>query len=214
MGYAANLWLFFVLLFGIIVVPGMDSLFVLANGLNGGRRAGMAAVLGIMTGGIFHSLYGVFGAGLVAQKLPGVYLVMLVAGGAYMLWIGYTLIRSSIRIDYVPDELVTRRGWWGIFRQGMITCLLNPKAYLFTLAVFPQYIRPEYGSLWKQALVMGVMVAGTQFVVYGGVAAAAGQARAFLLGKPQATVWTGRIAGAVLIVVTLMTLWNGLSGHL
>ncbi|MBB4063499.1 LysE family translocator [Gellertiella hungarica] len=213
MSYAANLWLFFVLLFGIILVPGMDSLFVLANGLNGGRKAGLAAVAGIVAGGVFHSVYGVFGAGLVAQKLPALYLVMLLAGGGYMLWIGFSLIRSSIRVDHVPDELITRRGWWGIFRQGMITCLLNPKAYLFTLAVFPQYIKPAYGPLWAQAVVMGLMVAGTQLGVYGSLALAAGKARSFLLGKPQATVWTGRIAGAVLIVVTLLTLWNGLSGH-
>ena len=214
MSYAANLWLFFVLLFGIIIVPGMDSLFVLANGLNGGRRAGMAAVMGIVAGGVFHSLYGVFGAGLIAARLPALYLAMLLVGGGYMLWIGYTLIRSSIRIDHVPDDLVTRRGWWGIFRQGMVTCLLNPKAYLFTMAVFPQYIRPDYGPLWRQALVVGLMVAATQFGVYGGVAVAAGKARSFLLGTPGATIWTGRIAGAVLIVVTLLTLWNGLRGYL
>ncbi len=214
MSYAANLWLFFVLLFGIIIVPGMDSLFVLANGLNGGRRAGMAAVAGIVLGGVFHSVYGVFGAGLIAARLPMVYILMLIGGGGYMLYIGYTLIRSSIRIDHVPDALVTRRGWLAIFRQGMVTCLLNPKAYLFTLAVFPQYIRPDYGPLWRQAVVMGLMVAGTQFGVYGALAVAAGKARSLLLGKPQATVWTGRIAGGVLIVVTLLTLWNGLSGHL
>lgn len=214
MGYAANLWLFFVLLFGIIVVPGMDSLFVLANGLNGGRKAGMAAVAGIMAGGVFHSAYGVFGAGMIARELPAAYIVMLLAGGGYMLYIGYSLIRRSIRIDHVPDAAVTRQGWWAIFRQGLVTCLLNPKAYLFTLAVFPQYIRPDYGPLWRQAIVMGLMVAGTQLAVYGGVAAAAGKARSLLLGKPQATVWTGRIAGAVLIVVTLLTLWNGLSAPL
>jgi threonine/homoserine/homoserine lactone efflux protein len=39
LSYSQNLWLFFVLLFGIIVVPGMDMLFVLTNALTGGRRA-------------------------------------------------------------------------------------------------------------------------------------------------------------------------------
>ena len=211
MSYAANLWLFFVLLFGIILVPGVDMLFVLANGLNGGRKAGFTATAGIMAGGVFHSLYGVFGAGLIAERLPALYIVMLLAGGAYMLWIGWSLIGSSISVDHVPEE--GRAPLSTVFRQGLVTCLLNPKAYLFTMAVFPQYIKPAYGPLAGQALVMGLMVAGTQLAIYGTVAMAAGKARSFLLGKPVATVWTGRIAGAVLIVVTLLTLWNGLSGH-
>ncbi|MGB8314279.1 MAG: LysE family translocator, partial [Aestuariivirga sp.] len=51
MTYTENLWLYLVLLFGIIIVPGMDSLFVMANSLTGGKRLGMAAVFGIMLGG-------------------------------------------------------------------------------------------------------------------------------------------------------------------
>lgn len=210
MSYAANLWLFYVLLFGIIIVPGMDSLFVMANGLNGGRKAGLAATAGIMAGGVFHSVYGVFGAGFIAQKMPLAYSVMLLAGGAYMIWIGYTLIRSSIRVDHVPD--VGRHNIWLIFRQGAITCLLNPKAYLFTMAVYPQFIRPAYGPLFSQMLVMAALVAFTQFLIYGTLAVAAGKARTWLVGNPQATIWTGRIAGGLLIAVTLLTLWSGFHG--
>ena len=55
---ASALWLYFVLLVGIIVVPGMDMLFVLANALSGGRQAGIAATVGIMLGGICHTIFG------------------------------------------------------------------------------------------------------------------------------------------------------------
>src|SRR5437899_11483956 len=48
MSYTENLWLFFILLFGIIAVPGMDMLFVLANALTGGGNRGLAATAGIM----------------------------------------------------------------------------------------------------------------------------------------------------------------------
>ena len=58
MTYSDALWIYLVLLFGIIVVPGMDMLFVLANALTGGRRAGMAATGGIMVGGVAHTLSG------------------------------------------------------------------------------------------------------------------------------------------------------------
>ena len=58
MTYAENLWLFFVVLFGIIILPGMDMLFVLASALTGGRRTGLSAAVGMSAGGIVHSLYG------------------------------------------------------------------------------------------------------------------------------------------------------------
>ena len=51
MSYAQTLWLYTVLLFGIIIVPGMDMFFVMANGLAGGRIRGMAATFGVMLGG-------------------------------------------------------------------------------------------------------------------------------------------------------------------
>ncbi len=52
MTYAQNIWLYFVLLAGIIIVPGMDMFFVIANSLTGGRRRGLMATAGIMLGGI------------------------------------------------------------------------------------------------------------------------------------------------------------------
>ena len=56
MSYAENLWIFFILLFGIIIVPGMDMLFVLANALTGGRQAGLSATGGVMFGGAILAL--------------------------------------------------------------------------------------------------------------------------------------------------------------
>ena len=66
-----------------------------------------------------------------------------------------------------------RRRLWVIFSQGTITCLLNPKAYFFTLSVYPQFLRPIYGPLWAQALVMGTLGVLMQLVIYGGMALAA-----------------------------------------
>ncbi|MBP0575590.1 hypothetical protein J8J27_33215, partial [Mycobacterium tuberculosis] len=79
MDYAINLWLFFVLLVGIIVVPGMDMLFVVANTLTGGRRVGLAATAGIAAGGAVHTLWGAFGAGLLALWLPTVFTGLILA---------------------------------------------------------------------------------------------------------------------------------------
>ncbi|UJW85980.1 LysE family translocator [Devosia sp. SL43] len=211
MGYSEALWIYLVLLFGIIVVPGMDMFFVIANALTGGRRAGFAAVGGIMLGGAVHTLFGAIAVGVLTQLPTMLFQAMILVGAAYMAWIGWTLLRSSITVDSIGQT--KSRSDWVAFRQGLVTCLLNPKAYLFVLAVFPQFIRPEYGPIWSQALVMGIMTVTMQFVIYGGLALAAGKGRDALIGNPQATIWIGRGAGALFIAAALFTAWHGITQH-
>ena len=203
MTYTANLWLFLTLLFGIIIVPGMDMMFVLANALMGGRRAGLAATAGIMTGGAAHTVFGAMGVGLISHVSPTVFTALLYAGAAYMVWIGITLLRSSITIGGAGGMCTS--SLWLAFRQGAVTCLLNPKAYLFVLAVYPQFLLPDYGPIWPQALVMGVMTVLMQFMIYGGLAVAAGPSREFLTSRPGMTTLIGRAAGGLFIAIAIVT---------
>lgn len=211
MDYAQSLWIYLVLLFGIIVVPGMDMFFVIANALTGGRRAGFAAVAGVMLGGAVHTLFGAIAVGVLTQLPTMVFQAMILVGAAYMAWIGWTLLRSAITVDSIGQA--SSRSDWVAFRQGAITCLLNPKAYLFVLAVFPQFMRPEYGPIWSQALVMGTMTVVMQLFIYGGLALAAGKGRDALIGNPQATIWIGRGAGALFIAAAAFTAWHGVTQH-
>jgi threonine/homoserine/homoserine lactone efflux protein len=209
MSYVENLWLFFTLLIGIIVVPGMDMLFVLANALTGGKRAGFAAVAGITLGGVFHTLVGALGVGLLLTLAPPLLTVLVLAGAAYMAWIGFTLLRSSIAVSAVGTAKT--RSLWVAFRQGAITCILNPKAHLFVLAVYPQFVKPQYGSIAAQALVMGILTAASQIGIYGGLALAAGRSRDFLVSHPEITTWVGRASGALFVAVAAVTAWHGLT---
>lgn len=211
MDYAQALWLYLILLFGIIVVPGMDMFFVLANALTRGRRAGFAAVAGIMLGGAVHTLFGALAVGVLTQLPTMLFQAMILVRAGYMAWIGYTLLRSSITVDNIGGA--TARSDKVIFRQGLVTCLLNPKAYLFVLAVFPQFMRPEYGPIWSQALVMGLMTVAMQFLVYGGLALAAGRGRDALVGHPEVTIWIGRGAGVLFVAAALFTAWHGITQY-
>lgn len=210
MTYAENLWLFFLLVSGIIVVPGMDMVFVLASSLSGGRSAGLSATAGIMAGGLVHTLYAALGVGVLLHFVPQLFNALLLLGAAYVGWIGWQLFRSSIVIDTVDS--LDRRGLFTRFRQGALTSLMNPKAYLFMLAVFPQFLRPEFGPLWRQALVMLAMIWATQLMVYGGLALAAARSRDALTGSPAATRFVGRAAGVLLVAIAVFTLWRGWNG--
>lgn len=209
MDYAQALWLYTLLVFGIIVVPGMDMFYILANALTGGRRMGIAALGGVMLGGAVHALFGTVAVGVLSQLPSMLFQAMVLAGAAYMAWIGYTLLRSSITVNGIGRA--TTRTEWAAFRQGTITCLLNPKAYLFVLAVFPQFVRPEFGPAWSQAFALGVITVLMQGAVYGALALAAGRGRDALVGNPAATIWVGRSAGALFVLVAAFTAWHGLT---
>lgn len=210
MTYADNLWLFFLLVSGIVIVPGMDMIFVLASSLSDGRRAGLSATAGIMAGGLIHSLYAALGVGVLLALAPALFDVLLFLGAAYVAVIGWQLLRSAIVVG-APQPL-QRRSLGLRFRQGALTSLMNPKAYLFMLAVYPQFLRPEFGPLWRQALVMLLVIWAIQFVVYGGLAILAAKGRDLLVGHPAGTRLIGRAAGLLLIVISLITLWRGFAG--
>ncbi|MBK1871104.1 LysE family translocator [Aestuariivirga sp. YIM B02566] len=210
MTYPEALWIFFILLAGIIIVPGMDMIYVMANALTGGRKAGLTATFGIMAGGAFHTAFGVFAVVGMSQLVPQIYAPMLIAGALYMIWIGVTLARSSIVMGKVDGS--SARSLLTIFAQAVVTCILNPKAWLFVLAVYPQFIRPAFGPLWSQALVIGIMVAAVQFAVYGGLGLMAAAGRNAMAGSPAFTIWSGRVAGLLLIAAALLTLWRGWQG--
>ncbi len=210
MTYSQNLWIFFVLVFGIIIVPGMDMFFVIANALTGGRARGIAATAGVMLGGVFHTLFALIAVGVLTTLPTLVFTIILLAGAAYMAWIGWTLVRSSITVASLGTTgAASLRTAFG---QGFITCALNPKAYMFTLAVYPQFMLPRYGPMWAQAMAMGVITVIVQGSVYGGLGLAAAKSRDFLTGYPDVTIWIGRAAGALFLAVAAGTVWRVVTG--
>lgn len=197
-----HLWLFALFVFGIIVLPGMDMAFVLASSLVDGRRAGLAAVAGMVAGGAVHTLMGALGVGLLLQLVPAAFNAVLAAGALYVAWMGLALWRSPATLAQVQSQ--PSRGSAAIFGRAVATCLLNPKAYVFMVAVFPQFVRPAQGSLAAQVAAMGVIIAVTQALVYGAVALAAGSVRERLHGSVPTQA---RIARAVAVLLLGTSAW-------
>ncbi|HET7359058.1 MAG TPA: LysE family translocator [Rhodanobacteraceae bacterium] len=203
----AHLWLFFVVVFGVIVLPGLDMAFVLGSSVVRGTRAGLVAVGGIVAGGVCHVAMGVLGIGILLRVLPGAFNAMLLAGALYLVWIGVSMLRSASGFRTSTPTLA--HSPWTTFRQALLTCLLNPKAYLFTLAILPQFLRPQYGTLATQAVVLWLIIAATQAGVYGAVALVAGRLRHWLVAHPRAGVTVNRGVGAALVLAAAFTGYEG-----
>jgi threonine/homoserine/homoserine lactone efflux protein len=200
----ATLWLYFVLVFGIIALPGLDMAYVLANALSGGRGAGLAAVAGIVAGGICHIAMGALGVAAIVQLWPALFNLLLVAGAAYIGWVGWQLLRAGATSLTVRHDAPARPPA-SVFLKGMMTCLLNPKAYVFMLAIFPQFLKPAQGPIWAQATALGLITAGTQAGVYGGVALLAQRAGGSLGASGLAT----RAVGLLLMGTGIATVVQG-----
>jgi threonine/homoserine/homoserine lactone efflux protein len=203
----AHLWLFFLVVFGVIVLPGLDMAFVLGSSLVRGTRSGLVAVGGIVAGGVCHVSMGVLGISVLLRVLPGAFNVMLLAGALYLVWVGVAMLRSEA--GFGTRASADAHAPWTTFRQAALTSLLNPKAYLFTLAILPQFLRPQYGALGAQAVVLWIIIAATQTGVYGGVALVAGRLRPWLAAHPRAGVMVNRSVGSALVLAAAFTGWQG-----
>jgi threonine/homoserine/homoserine lactone efflux protein len=205
----AQLWLFFALVFGVVILPGLDMAYIMGSALSGGRRAGFAALGGVVIGGACHVVMTGLGVSVLLRTVPGAFNALLITGALYIAWIGVSLLRSDAAFSVVATG---DRPLAATFRQGMLTCLLNPKAYLFMLAIFPQFLRPQYGALLAQAAVMWLIIALNQVLVYGGLALAADRARQWLSREPAAGAFVARSVGVLLIGAAMFTGIEGWRG--
>lgn len=207
MSHTAHLWIYFILVFSVILTPGMDMAYVLASALTGGRRSGFAAVAGIVTAAALHMAAAVLGISVLLHLYPSAFKVMLLAGAAYIAGIGLSVFRraSMVRIDPEAAARPPRTA----YRQGMLTNLLNPNAYLFTLAVIPQFLRPDYGPLWLQGTVLWCVGALCEVGIYGAVTLLAAKVRRLLEQDPAAAVRISRAVGVMLMLAAAVAAVSG-----
>jgi len=102
----------------------------------------------------------------------------IAAGALYLIWLGIQALRSKAGPH--AGAPVDRASEWAIFRQGMVTNLLNPKVALFFLAFLPQFVSPERGSVAVQIVVLGCLFNLSGTLVNIGVAWLAAMARGWL----------------------------------
>ena len=198
-----DLWLYFLAVLAVILLPGMDMAYVLASSLSGGRRGAVSSVLGIATGGIIHVVVGATGLAALMVMFPQLFHVLLLLGTLYLLWVGWTIFRCADTATTQAVHLDKPAATSGaIYRRAVTTCLLNPKAYAFMFAIFPAFVRSDARSLIAQTIALCLITVATQIVVYGAVAALAVQSRQFMKSR-QKTIT--RAMGAMLIAAALAT---------
>lgn len=155
------------------ITPGPDMLYVAARGASEGRPAGIVSALGIGAGTLVHIALVAAGLAAVLTAVPVAYLAIRLGGAAYLVYLG---IRALLARPSVAAEPLAPAPLSVIFRQGMITNVLNPKVALFFLAFLPQFVDPARGNPVFQIIALGLLFDTTGTLV--NLAVAVGSSRA------------------------------------
>lgn len=185
----------------LIISPGPDTLYVVGSGLRYGSKGAVAATLGGATGSLFHAAVAAVGIGALIAASPIAFEIVRWAGAIYLVVLGLKAVRNALiadAADLTSDQHNRRESLWSVYRQGLVTSLLNPKMSAFYIAVLPQFANPQLGSIGLQIFLLGCLhnLLGTIYLIAIGCGAGKIAARA---QSAIARRWLDGIAGAFFI---------------
>lgn len=137
------------------LTPGPDMLYVIARSTSEGRLAGIVSALGIGAGTLVHIAALALGLSALLATAPAAYDVVRLAGAAYLIWLGIRTLRQARRAPVIGPLQSAPLGV--VFRQGVVTNVLNPKVALFFLAFLPQFVDPSRGNETVQLVTLGLL---------------------------------------------------------
>lgn len=144
-----DLWTYVLGTIAIVLLPGPNSLYVLSIAARLGVRAGYRAAAGVFLGDWVLMTAAALGVASLLRAYPPVFLVVKWAGAAYLGYVGLTMAITAIRkarrpAPATPETPVETEEVTRPFRRALVISLLNPKAILFLISFFVQFLDPTY----------------------------------------------------------------------
>ncbi|MFG3346705.1 leucine efflux protein LeuE [Streptomyces sp. NPDC048018] len=170
----------------IILLPGPNSLYVLSVAARKGTRTGYKAAAGVFTGDTVLMTLAALGAASLLQTTPLLFMIVKYAGAGYLAWMAYGMLRSAHRMwrsrgQAVADEPAAAGETGPVerpYRRALVISLFNPKAILFLISFFVQFVDPSYAYPALSFLVLGTLLQLGSFLylttlIFGGTRLAA-----------------------------------------
>jgi threonine/homoserine/homoserine lactone efflux protein len=188
------------------LTPGPDMLYVATRSASEGRAAGLISALGIAAGCLVHLAALALGLAALLARVPEAYATVRLAGAAYLLYLG---VRALFRPQpLAANASLAHASLGAVFRQGMVTNILNPKVALFFLAFLPQFVDPARGSPVAQIVLLGLLFNGSGTLVNAAVAVLASRASAWLRNREAESRRLQRFTGIVFIALGARLAWT------
>lgn len=139
-------------------IPGPAMLYTAAQTMAGGRRAGMMAALGIHIGCYVHIIAAAAGLSILFHAVPMLYMVIKLAGAAYLIWLGISMFRDK-RQNPAGVPIIKKKSGRRAFIESITVEVLNPKTAIFFLAFLPQFVDAHAQfPIWLQLFILGTVV--------------------------------------------------------
>ncbi len=201
---------FLVLAIALVLSPGPDTLFVVASGLRHRAAGAVVSALGIGTGSALHGLAAALGVSALLAASPWFFEALRYAGAAYLVYLGAKALHAAL---FAPPPEATAQvaaatSLGRVFRQGVITNLLNPKIVVFYLALLPQFVDPALGHVGLQMFLLSCIPngLGTAYLMLVGLGSGAASG---WLARRAFTRWLDGIAGGFFIGLALRLALGG-----
>lgn len=138
------------------LTPGNDTIFILSKSIAQGKKAGMLSVAGIATGSLIHTTLAALGLSLIVARSMLVFTIVKYLGAIYLLYLGYKMITDRSRFDNTLSKTAAQIGPHKIYRDAVLTNVLNPKVAMFFIAFLPQFIDPSYHNSMVPFMLLGI----------------------------------------------------------
>ena len=178
----------------LVLSPGPDTVLIISRTLASGIAAGLMTLMGTQVGNVVHAVLAGVGVSTVILLFPVAFTALKLMGVLYLLYLAVMAWRapSALHLDASLREQREHAGRY--FVQGLANNLANPKMIAFFLALFPQFIHPEAGSLAMQSLVLGLTLAFMAVAWIGLVVIVVGRFRAAIASSTLFLKLANRLA--------------------
>jgi leucine efflux protein len=147
----------------IVLIPGPNSLLVITLASRQGLRSGYFAAAGIFVGDTVLMLLAATGAASALQASPTIFQGLKYLGAGYLAYLGFGLMRSALATYRERGAAATTPSKETAdttrpFQAALMISLLNPKAIMFFVSFFIQFVDPAYPHPWLSFLILGLIV--------------------------------------------------------
>ncbi|HYJ50135.1 MAG TPA: LysE family translocator [Microbacterium sp.] len=193
----------------LIVIPGPSVLFTIGRALALGRIGGLLSVLGNALGLLpVIGLVALGVGGIVAQSVV-LFTIVKVAGALYLMFLGAQAIRHRNRTAEAATGDIAPRSHWRQLGEGFIVGITNPKTIAFFVAVLPQFVDLDSGSVPLQMIELGLVFFVIALISDAAWALAAAAARTWFGKSPKRIATLSATGGGLMIGLGGILLFTG-----
>ena len=127
--------------FCALITPGPDFFLVSQTAISRSRKEVVLVVLGICLGAMLWSLLALMGLNIIFEKMAWLKQGLLIAGGLYLCWLGFQMLRSAFsKNNQMITPVILPQSAYLFFMKGLLTNLSNPKAVIYFGSVFSLFL--------------------------------------------------------------------------